>query len=228
MAATTAALVHRISSITLSEPIGLLSDIHGNLDALKAVLSELERRGTTTVLVAGDLALGGEQPVEVLKELLRIGARCVRGPSDMALSRIVGRTLKPEGPGERARAELFARTQEALGDLLRRRLGELPEQLRLPMIDGRELLLVHGSPADPFTSLGHELTDEEMLVLLDDDPADIIVCGSTHVPFQRSLPDVLVVNVGSVGQAPEGRFAHFTILTPGYEGAQIEQTCIEY
>ncbi|TNF62381.1 MAG: hypothetical protein EP303_04125 [Deltaproteobacteria bacterium] len=77
------------------------------------------------------------------------------------------------------------------------RLRRLPERERIPLVDGREILMVHGSPADNNREISHDLSDDEILALLDDDPADIIVCGSTHVPFQRTVEEYHVVNVGS-------------------------------
>jgi predicted phosphodiesterase len=104
----------------------------------------------------------------------------------------------------------------------------LPEQQRIPLIDGREVLMVHGSPADSTREIGHDLTDDEILPLLDDDPADIIICGSTHVPFQRAVGEYHIVNVGSVGAAPEGQIAHYTILTPRMSNAEILQDWVSY
>jgi hypothetical protein len=48
------------------------------------------------------------------------------------------------------------------------------------------------------------------------------------VPFDRTIDDVRVVNVGSVGDAPEGRVAHYTVVTPALEGARVEQAWVEY
>ena len=73
-----------------------------------------------------------------------------------------------------------------------------------------------------------DVLDEEILALLDDDPADIIVCGATHVPFQRTVGEYHVVNVGSVGAAPEGKIAHYTVLTPKMSGADILQDWVSY
>ena len=72
------------------------------------------------------------------------------------------------------------------------------------------------------------MSDDEMRSLLADDPADIIVCGGSHVPFQRVLEEVHVVNVGSVGAAPEGRVAHYTIITPRMDGTEVLQNYVEY
>ena len=88
--------------------------------------------------------------------------------------------------------------------------------------------MVHGSPADNSRELSHDLSDEEILALLDDDPADLIVCGATHVPFQRTIGEYHVVNVGSVGAAPEGQIAHYTVLTPKMSGADILQDWVSY
>jgi predicted phosphodiesterase len=217
----------RIGRAPAAAPMAFLSDLHGNLRALQAVLAELDRRAITDVLIAGDLLLGGEQPMEVWTLLQQRKARCTRGPSDVALATVRAGNLHPDGEQEAAMAERFAETQRAVGELVLRRLAELPEKLRVPMIDGRELLMVHGSPADPLEALSHDMPDAEALELLGDDPADIVICGATHVPFERIVDDVQVVNVGSVGQAPEGGVAHFTILRPKVSGAEIEQTWVE-
>lgn len=211
-----------------SRPLACLSDIHGNLPALQAVLAELGRIGVADIFVAGDLLLGGDEPLEVWQRLQEVGARCTRGPADLALATVDPARLAASNPEEEAKLERFVQTRRALGDLVLARLRRLPERLRWPMIDGRELLMVHGSPKDPYTSIGHELEDAEILALLADDPADIVICGGSHVPFQRNVDDVDVVNVGSVGEAPEGRYAHYTVLSPKVTGAIIEQNYVTY
>ena len=67
-----------------------------------------------------------------------------------------------------------------------------------------------------------------MRELLADDPADIVICGATHVPFARVIDEVQVINVGSVGLAPGGGVAHYTVLRPKVSGPVIEQTWVEY
>ena len=211
-----------------ASPIAFLSDLHGNLLALDVVLSELERLEVKRVYVAGDLLLGGDDPLGVWQRLQAIGAICTRGPSDMALASVDPSSLLPVDDEQRRRARQFAQTRAAIGDLVAERLRRLPEQQRIPLLDGREVLMVHGSPADPNSEISHDLSDDEVLALLDDDPADIIVCGSTHVPFQRTVGEYHVVNVGSVGAAPEGQVAHYTVLTPRMSGADILQDWVSY
>ena len=212
----------------VASPMAFLSDLHGNLPALEAVLEEIHRRDVRRIYVAGDLLLGGHDPLEVWKRLQAEGAICTRGPSDTALGSLDPNSLLPVDAEQRERARRFAETREAIGDLVAERLRRLPEQLRIPLIDGRELLMVHGSPADNSREISYDLTDEEVTELLAEDPADIIVCGATHVPFQRAVEEHHVVNVGSVGAAPEGATAHYTIVSPKMDGAQILQDWVHY
>ena len=211
-----------------SEPMGFIADVHGNLPALDAVLEELKRREVRDIFVAGDLLLGGVEPLQVWRKLQSVGAHCVCGPSDLALARVDPRALKPQDDTEREKVRAFVETQRALGELVQKQLGQLPRQLRVPMIDGSELLLVHGSPRDPFEPIDHDLTDEELRAMLEDDPADVVICGGTHVPYARRLDDVQIINVGSAGAAPEGRFAHYAIVYPSASGSHFDQGYVEY
>lgn len=211
-----------------SQPLAFFSDVHGNLPALEAVLSELARRAIVDIFVAGDLLLGGGQPMEVWRRLQQANARCVTGPSDLALARVDPSKLTPHGPAETEKARAFVDTQKALGEVLQKRLSQLPREIRIPMIDGQELLLVHGSPRDAFEPMSHDMEESELFAMLDDDPADVVVCGGTHVPFHRAVGDVEILNVGSVGEAPEGRIAHYTIVAPKVSGPEFEQSWVEY
>jgi putative phosphoesterase len=217
-----------MKSTPASQPMAFLSDVHGNLRALDTVLEELERRSVRDIYVCGDLLLGGDQPVEVYKRLQQVGARCVRGISDTALATVGPDRLDPQDDAQKRLAARFFETREALGELVVRFLSKLPDRLRIPMVDGREILVVHGSPADSTIEMTHDMDDDELLALVADDPADIVVCGASHVPFQRDLPEVRIINVGSVGAAPEGRTAHFAILTPRMDGTLVEQESVEY
>jgi hypothetical protein len=180
------------------------------------------------VYVAGDLLLGGARPLDVWRRLERVRARCVAGPSDLALTRVPPNALRPLDAAETDRARRFRATRDALGEIVLRKLAALPLSLRLPLVDGRELLLVHGSPADPLEGLSHDMPDEEVIPLLSAEHADVIVCGATHVPFRRVVEGIDVINIGSVGAAPEGAYAHFTVLSPKVNGAEVEQAWVEY
>ncbi len=181
-----------------------LSDIHGHADALAAALATAERRGYEKLLVAGDLCFPGPKPLETWRRLTQAGAICVQGVGDRALATLDPSTLRPRSEHERARLDRLADVRRELGDLILARLARLPPTVRMPLDDGGELLLVHGSPLDPTEPISHDMSDEEISALLGDDPADVVVCGGSHVPFDRIVSGVRVINVGSVGEAPRG------------------------
>jgi len=206
-----------------------ISDIQGDLDALRAVLATAERRAFQKLLVAGDIVFPGPEPLETWRRLNAAGAVLVQGLTDKAVATLEPEQLRTTNDDERARVALVERTQDALGDLILERLRRLPTHARVPLEDGSEILLVHGSPLDPGEALTHDMSDEEINALLGDDPADVVVCGMSHVPFDRIVSDVRVINVGSVGDAPTGggaRYAHATWIESTPAGINVEQVTI--
>lgn len=181
-----------------------ISDIHGHAGALAAVLATAERRGYDKLLVAGDICFPGPEPLDTWRRLMQAGAICVQGVGDRALATVDPSTLHPRSEHERVRLARLAEVRRELGDLILARLARLPPTVRLPLDDGGELLLVHGSPLDPTEPISHDMSDDEVSALIGDDPADVVVCGGSHVPFDRTVSGVRVINVGSVGEAPRG------------------------
>jgi len=181
-----------------------VSDIHGNLDALRAVLATAEKRAFHKLLVAGDIVFPGPQPLETWRRLTAAGAVMVQGVSDKALALLDPGSLTPRSDHERAMVERMKAVRSELGDLVLERVKRLPTHFRLPLEDGGELLLVHGSPVDPAESITFDMSDEEVDALIGDDPADVIVCGMSHTPFHRWLGDIQIIGVGSIGEAPDG------------------------
>jgi predicted phosphodiesterase len=201
-----------------------ISDVHGELSALRAVLATAERRGYHKLLVAGDLCFPGPEPLETWRTLQRLGAISVQGVTDAALATVDPGRLEEAAadPAQKQMARRFLEARRAVGDLVLERLRRLPTHHRMPLPDGRELLLVHGSPEDPTEPLGFELDDDEIHALLGDDPADVIVCGMSHVPFVREVSGVMIVNVGSVGDAPGGGVAHATFIEATAAGITVD------
>jgi len=203
-----------------------ISDIHGHADALAAVLATAERRGFGRLLVAGDLCFPGPAPLETWRRLVSVNATCVQGLGDRALATIDPDGLNARSDFERARLRRLRETRTELGELILARLAKLPTSVRIPIEGARQLQLVHGSPRDPSEPLTHELDDEEIAMLLGDDPADVVVCGGSHVPFDRTIGRTRIVNVGSVGEAPDGCFAHATFIETSASGLVVEQLAV--
>lgn len=200
-----------------------ISDIHGHADALAAVLATAERRGFARLLVAGDLCFPGPAPLETWRRLMTAHATCVQGVSDRAIGTIDPERLSARHEAERARLARLRATRTELGELILARLSKLPTTVRIPIETGGEILLVHGSPHDPSEPLSFDMEDDELNALIGDDPADIVVCGASHVPFDRTVGDTRIINVGSVGEAPGGTYAHATFLETSAAGVAVEQ-----
>lgn len=200
-----------------------VSDIHGDLDALRAVLATAERRSFHKLLVAGDIVFPGPEPLETWRRLNAAGALMVQGLTDRAVATLDPAAVHPRSDHERERLDRMRVVRDTLGELILQRIRRLPTHVRVPLEDGGELLLVHGAPADPAEALTHDMSDEEINALLGDDPADVVVCGASHVPFDRMVGEVRIVNVGSVGEAPGGpRVAHATWIESTPRGLNVE------
>ena len=193
-------------------PVAALYDIHGNLAALEAVLAEIP--GDATIVVGGDVVAGGEQPSETLERLLALGDRVVwiRGNADREL--MPGEPgLAPEGALDATRAAL---TEEQIAFLYAN-----PGTVQIDRV-----LYCHATPrndVDIFT----EVTPEERLIeIFSAVEADVVVCGHTHMQFDRMIAGKRVVNSGSVGMPyEEGPGAYWTLdlehrRTP-YPGATV-------
>ncbi|HEX3777122.1 MAG TPA: metallophosphoesterase family protein [Polyangiaceae bacterium] len=200
-----------------------VSDIHGHAAALDAVIKEADSLGWDQLIACGDLCFPGPAPLAVWKTLVHHRALCVQGVGDRALSQVDPNKLSATSEVERNRIERLRQVQHELGEIIVTRIGQLPPIASLPIESGHTLLVVHGSPLDPSEPFSIEMSDEELIALLGDEPGDLIVCGGSHVPFDRSVADVRIVNVGSVGEAPGGGHAHFTIVTTSALGINVQQ-----
>jgi predicted phosphodiesterase len=204
-----------------------ISDIHGHAAALTRVLDDAAAREFHQLIVCGDSLFPGPAPLDTWKLLMDRRALCVQGLSDRALYEVDPIKLTATTPEEQARLRRLRDVQREVGELIIARLGKLPPTARLPLESGQELLVVHGSPLDPTEPMCADMDDAELSALLGDDPADVVVCGASHVPFCRSIGDVRVVSVGSVGESPAKGYAHATIIDASSVGISIEQFDIE-
>jgi hypothetical protein len=151
--------------------------------------------------------------------------------------------LYPRDAFEQRRLDRLIAVQRELGDTILRRLAKLPRLLHQPFGGPGGLALVHGSPLDPMEPITHDMDDVTVAHLLGDDPSSLVLCGGSHVPFDRviertgeGLPrHTRVINLGSVGEAPIGaettsdspfvkpRFAHATFIEASEGGIEVEQ-----
>ncbi|MFF8311092.1 metallophosphoesterase family protein [Streptomyces lydicus] len=198
----------------MPDRVAVLSDIHGVLPALEAVLAEPDVRAADRIVLTGDIA-AGPQPTEVLDLLMSLGDRVswVAGNADREL--LEHRRSTPAAPSpDPVTPWASAQLRPEHLDLL----AALPRTLTLPVPGLGPVLFCHATPRDDEEVV---LVDsrlarwQEVFTGLDDD-IRTVVCGHTHMPFVRLAPvGRLVVNPGSVGM-PYGRpGAHWALLGPG-------------
>src|SRR5579859_5648354 len=94
-----------------------VSDIHGQLDALRAVMATAERRSFHKLLVAGDIVFPGPEPLETWRRLSAAGAIMVQGMTDRAVATVDPAGLRPRNEHERERLARMKVARDALGDL---------------------------------------------------------------------------------------------------------------
>ena len=193
--------------------VAALYDIHGNLPALEAALTAAERSGTEQIVIGGDAVLG-PMPRETLDRLRDLGprARFIRGNCDrLVVDAFDGNSL-PRLPAAIQATVAWAAAQ--LDRAHRDFLASLPLTLAIGVHAVGEVLFCHASPRNDdeiFTAITPAERVEPMLAGVSQ---TTIVCGHTHMQFDRSVGGIRIVNAGSVGM-PYGRpGAYWLLLGP--------------
>lgn len=185
--------------------VALLSDIHGHLLALEAVLSDLATQRIDQIACLGDTTLGGPQPSACVERIRALGCPTVQGNCDVAAIRQRAEGLTPEAMSDYARfgawvAEIDLWSSQALSDADVAWLAALPLTFTLPLDDaGATLLCAHGSPQSFNHRLAPDTPEERLAELIGPAEATALACGHTHLPMLRRLGALTIVNPGSVG-----------------------------
>jgi predicted phosphodiesterase len=174
-----------------------LYDVHGNVDALEAVLADPRAAGADVVVVGGD-AVPGAFAVAVLDRLEGLGGdvRWVRGNGEREVAAAVG---APEPDPDDLAAVTASLTAAALGDERARALGEQPLTVA---VDG--VLFCHATPRSDDELLTRISAPERWAAALDAVGGGLVVAGHTHQQDDRTVGAVRFVNAGSVGLPYEG------------------------
>ncbi|MFZ7126431.1 MAG: metallophosphoesterase family protein [Desulfobacterales bacterium] len=216
--------------------IALLSDIHGNHDALEAVLEDIAQAGAGEIFSLGDNIGYGGEPVRVMETLLARGISSVLGNHELAIR-------QPEHLGwfnPQARRSL-ERTRELLTAEALHVITALPEWRTV-----RGMRLVHGFPPDSALIYQFQVTESERDRIMDSMDEAICFIGHTHFPdlltwdghhsrridFQKGVVELkpgdrYIVNVGSVGQPRDGsNNAKYVVYDP--DAATVELRHVPY
>jgi len=174
----------------------VVSDIHGNWPALEAVAAVPH----DAVVCLGDVVGYGPQPAECLRWLRANHASIVQGNHDRSVADDVPPRCRLDFEWLAAATQHIARRQ--LTDEETAFLRALPRTLDL-VLDGKKVLLLHATPADPlYNYLGPDR--DKWRTALASIEADLVLVGHTHLPFHFQFGDVHVLNPGSLGQPKDG------------------------
>ncbi len=184
--------------------IAIVSDIHGNRTALDAVLADLRLTSPDLILHGGDLPHGGSSPREIVDRIRDLGWPGVAGNTDEML-------WKPESLKESSGRsstmqtlyplieEMAAATREALGEERIKWLSELP------LVQTQDqIALTHATPASMWQAPLSNASDAELESAYQTLGQPIVVYGHIHHPYVRKIPNVTVINTGSVSLSYDG------------------------
>lgn len=193
--------------------LAALYDIHGNIDALDAVLDEIESLQIDLIVVGGDIAWGAF-PRETVERVQSLGDRAIsiRGNADREV-------LSPPKTDEPGRIDDV--TRWCLGELGRSQkahLRDLPLTRTAETEGWGEVLFCHGTPRSDDEIFTAVTPDEEVAAIFKEIEQELIVCGHTHTQFNRRIGRHRVVNAGSVGMPYEDDpGAYWAIIGEGIE-----------
>ena len=195
--------------------VAVISDIHGNIVALKAALSDIEGRKVNRIVCLGDVVATGPQPIEVVELLQRIACFCVMGNTDETLVRNFPREFPRRMGG--AILEQERRNLEALDLWTRKKLTTAHKQylstfkpvIKINVGGGESMLCYHGSPVSNNDMILPATSDDKLRGMFGGRRERVFAGGHSHVQMLRSFLGSVIVNPGSIGLAfrrgPPGR-----------------------
>lgn len=213
----------RVRRIILNHPmrVAALYDIHANLPALEAVLEELPRARVDQIVVGGDV-LPGPMPVETMDRLreLDIPAQFIVGNGDREV-------LAATRGAESKRLPQFALdairwNAQKLDQHHKQWLASWPKTLALEIGGLGRVLFCHATPRDDNEIFTRLTAEERLLPIFAGLDAAVLVCGHTHMQFDRQVGNVRVVNAGSVGMRFGEPGADWLLLGP--DGVELRFT----
>lgn len=211
--------------------VAALYDIHGNLPALEAVLEELCQADVDQIVVGGDV-VPGPMPRETLRRLLDLDrpVHFLHGNGELAILSLMaaqdegavtywGTTSGQPLPDQYRPA--YRWTAQQLQPDYQPMLAGWPKTLRLEIDELGAVLFCHSTPRSE-TEVFTRLTPAARLApLLDGLGVSVVVCGHTHMQFDRQVGSTRVVNAGSVGEPYGAPGAYWLLLGPD---VQLRQT----
>jgi predicted phosphodiesterase len=204
--------------------VAALYDIHGNLPALEAVLQELRQAEVDQIVVGGDI-VPGPMPHETLRRLLDLDlpVQFIHGNGELAIlaQRAAARTgvvtywgTTSGEPLPEPSLGIYRWTAQQLRPEDESVFASWPKILRLEIDGLGTVLFCHGTPRSETEIFTRLTSDARLVPLLEGLQVSIVVCGHTHMQFDRMISRTRVVNAGSVGEPYGAPGAYWLLLGP--------------
>ncbi len=210
--------------------LAILSDIHGNLPALEAVMNDMAQSEFDHVIVAGDVVNWGPFSAQVMEVVTRAGWAVIRGNNEYYL-------LDYNTPRQPLRYKHYTLLPWLYNELCGRWhnvIAAWPDEISLQFPDAPAVRVFHGAPGNPWQSLHPLMTDLELTALLDGVSENTVIAAHSHLPMSRRAGRWHVVNPGSVGVPLMGEFsATYVVLEgdaqgwrPTFRQVAVDQTAV--
>jgi predicted phosphodiesterase len=200
----------------VTKRVAALYDIHANLPALEAVLRDVREEDVDEIVIGGDI-VPGPMPKESLECLLDLNMKVqfIQGNGDRVVLDQMRSTQSDEVPEAFREVIRWVAAHLTPGD--KHLLAGWPKTLRMEIPTLGKVLFCHATPRSD-VELFTKLTPEEPLIrVFDNQDAAVVVCGHTHMQFDRTIGRIRVVNAGSVGTPFGEPGAYWLLLGPGIE-----------
>lgn len=203
--------------------VAALYDIHANLSALEAVLQDVRQVEVNRVVIGGDV-FPGPMPRETLACLqdLDVPVQFIHGNGDReVLAQLTGQETDWYRTAPEQWREPVRWTAQQLSQEHERLLASWPATCRLEVRGLGEVLFCHATPRND-TEIFTRLTSEDRLLpVFDGLDVPVVVCGHTHMQFDRTVGRIQVLNAGSVGMPFGEPGAYWLLLGPGVQFRHI-------
>lgn len=218
--------------------ISLISDIHANVQALDAVLADIDVRKADAIYHAGDLVGYSSNPNEVVARLRERDVAGIAGNYDSTVATDYKHCgCRSDSPRQEELAHVsYTYTLGAVSAGTKAYLASLPFSLDLRPLGGHvagpRLVIVHGTPTLNTVYWTEDRSDDfcrRMAAVVALAPGDVIAFGHTHKPWHREVDGIHFVNTGSVGRPKDGDWrAGYVMLELGEAAPAVEFVRVKY
>ncbi len=196
--------------------VAAIYDIHGNLPALEAVLQDIRQAEVDRVVVGGDV-VPGPMPRETLTCLLdlSIPVQFIQGNGEVAvLAQMAG---VDTGTVPEQFREVVRWVAQQLHPEHERLLASWPKTLRVEIRGLGEVLFCHATPRSDTEIFTRVTSEDRLLPVFEGLNVPVVICGHTHMQFDRTIGRIRVVNAGSVGMPYGEPGAYWLLLGPNVQ-----------